>query len=203
MRGHIDFRRTGNRSCISCEKTVGAEKKKTWGVEYRSRSEVKSRQADYTKEYWRIRRPTLSKEEKEKMCAATKKWRQNNIERARELERQCSERRKEQRHAYGKEYQRKYPERAAVKERNKRARIRQNGGIHTVDDVAEIIKMQKHKCAYCRGSVKEKYHVDHIVPIVKNGKNDRSNLQILCPSCNHKKHSKDPIDFARSMGKLL
>lgn len=48
-----------------------------------------------------------------------------------------------------------------------------------------------------------KYHVDHIVPLIAGGSNDRSNLQILCQPCNNSKSSKDQIEFMQSRGMLL
>jgi hypothetical protein len=56
--------------------------------------------------------------------------------------------------------------------------------------------MQKHRCAYCRSKL-DSYHVDHIVPLARGGRNDNLNLQVLCPACNHKKSVRDPITFVR------
>jgi 5-methylcytosine-specific restriction endonuclease McrA len=33
------------------------------------------------------------------------------------------------------------------------------------------------------------YHIDHIIPLTKNGTSKSENLQLLCPSCNYKKHT--------------
>ena len=89
--------------------------------------------------------------------------------------------------------------------RNRRARLKGNGGTHTAADIAQILSLQKHKCACCRGGLRRKrWHVDHIVPIARGGSNDRRNLQLLCQPCNHSKHSRDPLEFMRStMGMLL
>lgn len=85
----------------------------------------------------------------------------------------------------------------------RRARKLQNGGSYTKADVLELLRRQKHRCVYCRGSLKPKFHVDHITPLARGGSNDRHNIQLLCPSCNHRKHAKHPITFARSFGLLL
>lgn len=91
-----------------------------------------------------------------------------------------------------------------VARRIKRARKLENGGSHTVQDVADIFKSQRGKCAYCKKKVTMlNKHVDHIIAISKGGTNDRRNLQILCQRCNLRKHAKDPIDYARSQGMLL
>jgi 5-methylcytosine-specific restriction endonuclease McrA len=99
-------------------------------------------------------------------------------------------------------YNRSNPEKIAAHKRNRRAR-ELGGGTHTERDVAEIMKMQKGKCAYCRIGLSGKYHVDHIVALKNGGSNRRSNLQILCQPCNQSKSAKDPIVFAQSLGMLL
>ena len=69
--------------------------------------------------------------------------------------------------------------------------------------IPKIGAAQKWKCAACRISVKKKYHVDHLIPLFRDGKHEPSNLQILCPTCNLRKSAKDPIAFMQSLGRLL
>lgn len=85
----------------------------------------------------------------------------------------------------------------------RRARITGAGGFHTRQDVLTILKLQKYKCAVCECSVKKEYHVDHIMPLAKGGTSWPWNLQILCPTCNMKKRDHDPIDHAKTIGRLL
>lgn len=54
-------------------------------------------------------------------------------------------------------------------------------------------------CAYCGQCCKEKYHVDHILPLVRGGKHELVNLAISCPTCNLRKHSKTPDEFRAYM----
>ncbi len=87
--------------------------------------------------------------------------------------------------------------------RNQRARRQSAPGKHTANDIQEIYNRQSGLCIYCKCNLKNKYHVDHIVALINGGGNDKSNLQITCQSCNHRKHAKDPIDFAREIGIIL
>ncbi len=67
----------------------------------------------------------------------------------------------------------------------------------------KLCELQKWKCACCGVSIRQKRHLDHIVPLSKGGLHHKLNVQFLCPPCNMKKHSKDPLDFMREQGFLL
>lgn len=69
--------------------------------------------------------------------------------------------------------------------------------------INHLLVSQHGRCAVCHTDVIEKHHLDHIVPIALGGTNDRSNFQLLCPSCNLSKSAKDPVAFMQERGKLL
>jgi 5-methylcytosine-specific restriction endonuclease McrA len=131
-----------------------------------------------------------------------RRWYQKNIDRQREKGRINRTNNIDRYREYSVAYNRENLGRLAAIARNRRARQRQNGGTHTVDEVRQILKEQRSHCAYCRSKVGE-YHVDHIVPLAKGGGNDRRNLQILCVACNKHKAARDPIEFMQSQGRLL
>lgn len=85
----------------------------------------------------------------------------------------------------------------------RRARLLSAKGRHGPEDVERIKAMQKNKCASCKTSLKDGYHIDHIYPLSKGGSNWPDNLQLLCPPCNLQKSAKDPIEWANENGKLL
>jgi 5-methylcytosine-specific restriction endonuclease McrA len=84
----------------------------------------------------------------------------------------------------------------------RRARKLKTIGKHTAADIAEIAKLQKYRCAYCRKKLR-KFYIDHIIPLATGGSNDRTNLQITCQSCNARKRHVDPVEFARKIGMLV
>lgn len=87
---------------------------------------------------------------------------------------------------------------------HKRERAKKASGDHfTGHDVKQVLASQKEKCANCLSSIRGGYHVDHIVPLARGGTNDRYNIQLLCPPCNIKKSSLDPVDWANRNGRLL
>jgi len=83
------------------------------------------------------------------------------------------------------------------------ARRRSNGGRINYKFAIDLIKLQSGKCACCMTEINVLYHIDHIIPIKLGGSNEKTNLQILCPSCNLSKKAKHPIDFMQSRGYLL
>lgn len=99
------------------------------------------------------------------------------------------------------------PEKCADYDRNRRARETGAEGRHTADDVARIFEKQRGLCANCHAKLfksgKQKFHVDHIIPLARGGSNWPSNLQCLCPTCNTSKHAKDPIEWAQQNGRLI
>lgn len=85
----------------------------------------------------------------------------------------------------------------------RRSKLNNAGGYYTKEDIVRIAYLQKNKCAGCSVDVSIKKHIDHIIPIAKGGTSWPRNIQLLCPQCNHSKHAKDPIDWARERGMLL
>lgn len=85
----------------------------------------------------------------------------------------------------------------------RRARATAAQGSSTSDDLKDIFKLQKGRCAYCRIKLGSKHHLDHIIPVSKGGSNFRKNLQFLCAPCNLRKAASDPEDHARKIGLLI
>lgn len=92
---------------------------------------------------------------------------------------------------------------ARLQSNHRRARKLKAGGSYTAEQIADLFKKQKGKCANCFCSIKRGYHCDHIIPLVKGGSNDIINIALLCQPCNNRKHAKDPIVWAQQQGRLL
>lgn len=95
------------------------------------------------------------------------------------------------------------PEILKVLRRNAKAKRKSAEGEHSLGEITDLFERQKGKCANCRKGLKGGYHADHIVPIALGGSNYISNIQLLCPTCNLKKHAKDPVEWANENGRLL
>lgn len=83
------------------------------------------------------------------------------------------------------------------------SRKRRQFGKLPAGALARIFAAQKGRCAICRVSIRTRRHLDHVVPLARGGEHAPRNLQYLCPPCNLTKNSRDPIDFMRSLGRLL
>lgn len=68
---------------------------------------------------------------------------------------------------------------------------------------ASLRERQGGKCAICGTRIGKSTHIDHIVPVSRGGSDARYNLQLTHPDCNLRKLAKDPLDFARELGRLL
>jgi len=93
-----------------------------------------------------------------------------------------------------------HPDKIRVNKNKRRARKRCSGGTHTSADVQRQGNTQRWHCWWCGEDCKDKYHVDHLVPLARGGHNGPGNLVIACPHCNLSKHDKLPEEWA---GRLL
>lgn len=66
-----------------------------------------------------------------------------------------------------------------------------------------LFVLQRKRCAICRKSIVKGFHIDHIVPLANGGTNEWRNKQLLCETCNLRKHANDPIEFMQEQGRLL
>lgn len=83
----------------------------------------------------------------------------------------------------------------ALRQRNRKHRIRANGGNVTNAEWEEIKEKANYRCVIC--GEKEPFNQscttltqDHIIPISKGGKHIKENLQPLCMECNIRKNNK-------------
>jgi 5-methylcytosine-specific restriction endonuclease McrA len=89
--------------------------------------------------------------------------------------------------AYYSAYQKKNRHAYAEHTRVRFHRQRGNGGSYTHEEWIVLCEQFAYQCACC--GAKAKLTVDHIVPVIKGGTSDISNLQPLCHLCNSKKGS--------------
>lgn len=195
-RGHVSLR-YAVAGCVLCTK-INSQRWRVEKADRRKFMDIKWRADNKARIAAKYRRhkaafPLLSKQQ----------WAERDVEKEKVRTRKYREDNREYLSEYMKKWRAENKEKKMASNRNYKARRRANGGTHSAEDVLDIIKSQKRKCAYCRTKLGKIYHVDHIIALVNGGSNARSNLQILCEPCNLRKGAMHPADYARTLGLLL
>lgn len=105
--------------------------------------------------------------------------------------------------ALDREWRKRNKEKVAEMKRRYKHKRRSSEGRLSKGIADKLYELQKGKCACCAGSIKDGYHIDHIMPLALGGKNTDDNIQLLRPKCNQVKSAKHPIDYMQSKGLLL
>lgn len=146
-----------------------------------------------------------TKKNLKKRVEGNKRWRHKNREKFRAWQRQYWARpeNKIKKAEWDRKWQEKNKEKKAVMDKNYRAthqeqerknsfrkqyRKRNAEGSFTLKEWQVLKKKSKYRCIRC-GDDKD-LTADHIIPLSKGGTNYISNIQLLCRSCNSKKHTK-------------
>jgi len=89
---------------------------------------------------------------------------------------------------YNRKYRDSHPGFTASFHNRRRARISGNGGSYTAQEFLDLCSKYNNRCLCCGRQVK--LEADHILAISMGGKNDISNIQPLCRTCNSRKYTK-------------
>jgi len=157
-------------------------------IRHQKNKEKSQKRYQENKEKIRERHARYRKENPEKMKACRKRWQKSNTEKSRAATARWYE---------------KNPEKAKTVNHNNRARRTSCGGRLSAGLASRLLSFQKNKCAVCLKSLRGGYHMDHVIPLSRGGKNIDSNIQLTCPKCNQEKGPKNPITFMQERGFLL
>lgn len=94
------------------------------------------------------------------------------------------------------------PERASILRKNRKHTRRARERGMAASELREWLISQRKVCHWC-GDKCAAYEIDHRVSLAKRGRHERRNLVISCRACNRRKGARDPVEFARSLGKLV
>jgi hypothetical protein len=173
--------------CGSCKQTLPTDlfhirKKSVDGL----CSKCKSCQSSYFKKY--------RESNKEILAAKVKKYVIANREIVNKRWNDWRNRNKEKVNTYVAEWWKNHQQLKQHHVRKRAALKRGAYGSHTPEQIKEIFARQKGLCNYCYVPL-SKYHIDHIIPLSREGTNCAANLQILCVSCNTSKGNKMPWEY--------
>ena len=139
---------------------------------------------------------------KERVREHNKAWRKDNKDKIRDWSRDWYLKNTDKAKASSANWLKNNPDAKRVIVNNYRLKKKSTGKLSN-DISSKLLLLQKNKCACCGKNLRDKYHLDHIIPISRGGKNIDSNIQLLCVTCNLTKGAKHPIDFMRSLGFLI
>lgn len=144
-----------------------------------------------------------NKEHPEQRAEYDKEYRETHREKKREHDRKSKAKRRPFREQIMRDYWRQWRENNPIKVRAKMAKAlakRRNAeGEYTADDIMLQYKSQNGKCWWC-GKKLRKYHIDHRIPVSREGTHYPGNIVISCPHCNLTKNNKMPWEW---IGRLL
>lgn len=193
--------RIGNRAWHSANKESANKRRAEWRKNNPEKTKLYNKtyqrlnpekQREYRKN-WEKRNPEKGKE-----------WDKRNRKRLNEINKKWREDNKDKSNASSAKYRKNNPEVKRLSDRNRRAKKNNCEGVLSKDISSRLLILQKYRCSICRKSLKKTgYHLDHIIPLSRGGKNEDRNMQVACPTCNMKKHAKDPIQYMQSLGYLL
>lgn len=113
--------------------------------------------------------------------AYSREYREQNLDRVRERFRDWEARNPK----HTSDWYRRNPEMGRETVRRRRARLR---GVEALEvtprDIRRLWHRQNGKCAYCPSDLPGSYHVDHVIPVSRGGRNAIGNLVLSCAPCN-------------------
>lgn len=159
--------------------------------------------AEYQRE-WRKRHPGKQREYSKKWRKQNpryrQKYRQENLECVLEKDKEyrlnnpakiIESRRRFQKTDKCRMYQRVY-------QSNRRVKVRSLGKF-TKEDIKDLYASQGGRCYYCSVEIEEGYHIEHMTPLSRGGRNDVSNVCLACAPCNLKKQTKTVEEFQNAV----
>jgi len=138
-------------------------------------------------------------EHRDELLEKNRQWRAEHPERHRENARQWAKENRARCAANNRAWRARNPQLARAHSKAQHARSRDRSGVLSSGDVAAQLERQHGRCFWCGEKVGETYHIDHVIPLAKGGKNLPDNVVIACAACNLSKGAKHPMDFAGVM----
>jgi 5-methylcytosine-specific restriction endonuclease McrA len=156
------------------------------------RHRAKPETLEYHREYERQRRAKYHEKVREQARARYAARAEIMRERARVYHAEN----KEKRAAYNSQYCKANLEKWRASNHRRRAQKQNAGGTYTAADVQAMHIRQNGLCLVCEADLSVTgRHVDHNIPLARGGSNDPSNLGLLCPPCNRRKHTRTLAEF--------
>ena len=217
--GHMAERQTTNGVCLECRKVIYKKFANNNPDKIKEKNKRHARNpTEKRREQMRAANRRYARRNKNQIAAKGLRWRRANPDKASAIGKRWREKHRvahlkkirewhaANRHdpeykaenvARAKQWMIDHPDEARALRRRiqhiRRAKMYEVGGTYTQAEIDALLEQQNYKCAapHCAADLHEKRDLDRIVPISRGGRNDITNLQFLCPSCNRSKNDKD------------
>lgn len=140
----------------------------------------------------RLQKRKSYQKNKENILQKAKKHRLKNIEKYETRNKEYYEKNKQEINKKHKIYYLNNKDLFKIKARNRKYKIKNiSDGTVTKKKLDKMYELQNHKCAYCDCDLdKNGKHLDHIIPISRDGLHIINNVHWVCPKCNLSKGNK-------------
>jgi HNH endonuclease len=101
-----------------------------------------------------------------------------------------------------KKYQKDFKKNNPIKSRANDFNYRNKSKI-TYLQIEEMFLRQLRKCNICKDDLRKDWQLDHRIPRCLGGLSSISNLQILCPVCNHGKYTLSQSEYIKHCVKVV
>ena len=121
-----------------------------------------------------------------------RRYRDKICKRRRELHQKNYPRNKEKIAKRNAAWLQQHPEKNAAYVAKRRA-LRLNAPVVEHVDRRKVYDRDKGRCHLCKKRVSfKRMHLDHVIPLSRNGEHSYRNIKVACPKCNSKKSNKLP-----------
>lgn len=165
-------------------------------------SSARCRQHPRAKEAHRLRSAKAAAENRDREKERAARWRAADPDRDRESKRNSYIKHAETRKQARKRYRELYPEKIRESASNSKGRRRAGGGRLSRGISAHLREKQLGLCNACFCDLSSSgEQLDHVVALANGGKHEDNNVQLLCPTCNQRKSTKDFWNFLEILEK--
>jgi hypothetical protein len=103
-----------------------------------------------------------------------------------------SHRNRESERHYNVKWERAHPEWVRARNIKRRAMMAGAFGTFSLPEWNDMISETGHRCVYCGRGV-DSLSMEHVIPLIKGGRNDTTNIVPACLRCNHSKKDDDDL----------
>lgn len=176
-----EFHRRSDAPCGHASHCKACRKKKAAGYYVENREKILEKTGAY------------QRADPERSAAYVRKWRAANPDKVYEANQRTIQRDPEAWRERRRKWSRENPDKQRAKNQRRRARYLNAFVADVLLD--DLIQRDEGRCGICGQPIQGPIHIDHIIPLVREGTHEPSNCQIAHPLCNQRKSERLPSEL--------